>query len=163
MKWLSPVGDSASGIWPDDWHESLSYGESYELGYHTGVDLVHSSSTLLKPVWAASEGQVVFTGQVSGLGWTIVIEHPERIWTRYGHLWSLYVGRNQQVIAGQRIGVIDPGGLHLHFDIAKIDLGQNPSHWPGNDNELVYLHYLNPRYFLRQQLEACLCEQMENA
>jgi murein DD-endopeptidase MepM/ murein hydrolase activator NlpD len=74
--------------------------QKYGAG-HLGVDL---AAAVGSPVLAAGAGTVRFAGSVAGRG-VVVIVHPDGISTEYEPVRGL-VHTGQQVVAGQRIGVV---------------------------------------------------------
>ncbi len=132
---------SSSGfIWPTRGAYSLSSGYGYRSasisgwGYHGGIDIVRSGgSSAGTPVIAAASGTVVtaYAGS-TGYGNTVLIDHGNGYQTRYGHmLWgSITVYSGQHVYQGQQIGQIgstgNSTGPHLHFEILKNGVKQNP-------------------------------------
>jgi murein DD-endopeptidase MepM/ murein hydrolase activator NlpD len=112
------------------------------------------------PVYAAADGEIVFAGEVPGWqGQVIVIRHTledgSRIWTRYAHIRD--VAQSSMVKRGDRIGTIDDYNKdgapndHLHFDVARIDLGAKPGDWPGLDKTRLFDTYINPATWLRER------------
>ncbi|WP_195573999.1 peptidoglycan DD-metalloendopeptidase family protein [Paenibacillus sp. 1001270B_150601_E10] len=93
---------------------------------HKGIDLVSSDRTIM----AADDGVVVFAGVKNGYGNTIIINHRNGYKTLYGHLNSIDVNVGDIVEKGQAIAVMgntgDSTGTHLHFEIHKDDVIQNP-------------------------------------
>ncbi|KAF0112089.1 MAG: Peptidase M23 [Chloroflexi bacterium] len=128
----------------------------YRYGYifpdediaHTGIDIV---SPLHKPVLAAAEGKVVFTGYglLNGggdiddpYGLTVVIRHTfsfdsYTIYSVYAHLDRIDVKTGQWLKTGNQVGIIGmtgkTSGPHLHFEIRieneNGDKVQNPELW----------------------------------
>lgn len=163
----SPVDPTAFGRWgvTDDraWWDATPYATKYgDKGhYHTGADLnLAAFADSGKPVYAAADGIVRFAGVVSG--WQqalVVVEHNdagELCWTRYAHISvDANVRVGQSVARGQVLGVIadylpaGPAGDHLHFDVAKIDLGTKPDDWPGIDLARLKRDYVDPMQWLR--------------
>jgi murein DD-endopeptidase MepM/ murein hydrolase activator NlpD len=159
----SPVGSEAERNgpfstqrwkWVGNWFDSTPFLCWYFLGYHTGADLNLSQSTDADrdaPVYAVSDGTVIFAGQGRGKWGNIaVVEHPDAlvtlpngqtrrqtVWSRYGHISNdIRVKTGQTVKRGDLIGFIGLAldaktGWHLHFDIAYDErIRANPSHWP---------------------------------
>ncbi|MFZ6029489.1 MAG: M23 family metallopeptidase [Chloroflexota bacterium] len=159
----SPVGTEAERAgefsverwrWVGQWFDANPFLNWYFLGYHTGADLNLSQSTNADrhaPVYAVSDGTVIFAGQGRGKwGKIAVIEHPDAlvtlpngqtrrqaVWSRYGHLADdIRIQAGQQVRRGDLVGFIGlalgvKSGWHLHFDIAyDVRVRANPSHWP---------------------------------
>lgn len=146
----SPVTGTTE-IWGGDWFSAVGYAVSYSNGtaYHTGCDLNRPNyADAGKPVYAAADGQIVFSGVV--LGWqgqVVVIDHGG-VWTRYAHIKD--APGLGPVKRGQQIGIIadydrnGPKGDHLHYDVARIDLGARPDDWPGNNKARVISDYHDP-------------------
>ncbi|MEK5059991.1 peptidoglycan DD-metalloendopeptidase family protein [Paenibacillus shunpengii] len=92
---------------------------------HKGIDLVGNRS-----ITASDEGVVTFAGQQSGYGNVIIINHRNGYETVYGHLDSIGVKEGQIVDQGQNIGIMGntgrSTGTHLHFEIKKNSVAQNP-------------------------------------
>lgn len=96
--------------------------------YHGAVDIADSSAP---DIVAAESGTVIFAACViGGYGCHIEIAHAEGYQTLYGHLSRLYVGVGNQVSIGQAIGKMGSTGratgIHLHFEIKKDGILQNP-------------------------------------
>jgi hypothetical protein len=128
----------------------FGYGFYYpeETEVHTGVDI---GSPMYKPVLAAGDGQVVFTGfgLMNGggdindpYGLAILIRHSfsyedKTIYTVYAHLDSSEVEKGQIVKMGEEIGKIgltgNTSGPHVHFEVriedSKGGRVQNPELW----------------------------------
>lgn len=98
---------------------------------HSGLDLNGNNGGATDcgdPVYAAGDGIVAEAGPKSGWGNIIRIRHstPDGYrYTLYGHLQSIGVKIDQQVVIGQKIGAIGNGGVstacHLHFGVLIID------------------------------------------
>jgi murein DD-endopeptidase MepM/ murein hydrolase activator NlpD len=88
---------------------------------HGGVDLAGVPAGT--PVYAAKGGNVIISGDVSGYGNAVYIDHGDGTQTRYGHMQddSLPFTPGQPVVAGQRIGRVGNTGrgtgAHLHYEI----------------------------------------------
>ncbi|NJO93858.1 MAG: M23 family metallopeptidase [Hydrococcus sp. RM1_1_31] len=102
--------------------------------YHPAVDLGTPIGTSVK---AADGGVVTFAGNVSGYGYTVVVDHGNGVKTRYSHLDSYAVSQGKKVSQGQVIaksGNSDGNtgvstGEHLDFGIYVNDstgMGQLP-------------------------------------
>lgn len=102
--------------------------------FHPAVDLGTPTGT---PVKAADGGVVTFAGNVSGYGYTVVVDHGNGVKTRYSHLDSYGVQQGTSVSQGQVIaksGNSDGNtgvstGEHLDFGIYLNDrsgMGQLP-------------------------------------
>ncbi|MCM3785321.1 M23 family metallopeptidase [Neobacillus mesonae] len=103
---------------------SSSFGQRWGK-QHKGIDLVGN-----KTIMASDEGVVTFAGQQNGYGNVIIINHRNGYETVYGHLDSIGVKEGQVVEQGESIGVMGntgrSTGTHLHFEIKKNSVVQNP-------------------------------------
>lgn len=95
---------------------------------HEGLDLVAEVGT---PIMAAGGGIVVFAGFHPEFGNLVVIDHGNGVITRYGHCSKLDVKAGEVVLRGQVIGAVGgtghATGPHLHFEIRRNGVAQNPS------------------------------------
>lgn len=93
---------------------------------HTGVDLVAKYI----PVRASKEGVVSFAGYMNGYGKIIIIKHANNFETRYAHLSVISTKVGEKVNKGELIGKSGNSGRstgpHLHFEIRKNGVPQNP-------------------------------------
>ena len=87
--------------------------------FHAGVDFPAATGTA---VAAAGAGRVVFAGP-SGGGWgkLVVIDHGQRVRTRYAHLSRIGVRVGERVVVGSTVGLVgatgEATGPHLHFEV----------------------------------------------
>lgn len=85
---------------------------------HTGLDI---AAPLGRPVFAASDGIVLYSGNWGGYGKTVVIDHGASLTTIYGHLSAFYVKRSAKITKGQVIALVGSTGWstgpHLHFEV----------------------------------------------
>lgn len=92
---------------------------------HNGVDLVGN-----KNIHAADTGVVEFVGTKPGLGNAIIINHKNGYQTVYGHLSSFKTRVGDIVEKGDTIGIMgstgNSTGVHLHFEVHKNGVLQNP-------------------------------------
>ncbi|MBO4898028.1 MAG: peptidoglycan DD-metalloendopeptidase family protein [Clostridia bacterium] len=95
--------------------------------HHDGTDFGAAEGT---PVYAADSGTVSFCGVSGGYGNLIIINHKNGYETYYGHLSRILVSSGQQVEKGAKIGEVgstgNSTGPHLHFEIRKNSVPQNP-------------------------------------
>lgn len=173
LRFDSPVGTQAErdsdAFPPGQWFIATGYAQYYTAltnpAYHTGADLnLPNYADAGAPVYAAADGEVVFVGARSGWqGIMIVIRHPMTgavdaplgaVWSRSAHLKAPEVSIGDHVLRGELLGFIGdyaPAGSvndHLHFDLARIDLGERPGDWPGMDKARLLRDYYDPRAFL---------------
>jgi murein DD-endopeptidase MepM/ murein hydrolase activator NlpD len=95
--------------------------------FHSGLDF---TGGLGSPIYSTAPGIVSFTGQRSGYGNTIEIDHGAGFKTRYAHLSGIGVTVGQRVAVGQRIGALGNTGRstgpHLHYEVWVNGRAQNP-------------------------------------
>jgi murein DD-endopeptidase MepM/ murein hydrolase activator NlpD len=171
LRFDAPVGTvierSGAKLWPGDWWVAMDYGEAYppamhRSDYHTGVDLnLPNQADSGAPVYACADGTVVAVGPYAGWLLIVVVQHQledgTNVWSRYAHLANLQVTLHQPVLRGQQLGVIGDYGTpgkaddHLHFDIARIDLGQAPTDWPNLDRARLLRDYFDPLQLIQQR------------
>lgn len=90
--------------------------------FHGGIDYSAVTGT---PVYAASSGYVREQGWdisiAQGGGISVWLQHGPNLHTVYAHLSQSLVSNGQQVVAGQRIGLVgatgNVTGSHLHFAV----------------------------------------------
>ncbi|MFP4135228.1 MAG: LysM peptidoglycan-binding domain-containing M23 family metallopeptidase [Halothece sp.] len=120
--------------------ESVPVGQNYgwytdpeteQRRLHSGVNLMADVGT---SVLAAEEGKVTFAGEHPRYGNLVIILHNEKQ-TRYAHLESITVEKDQSVTAGEEIGTVGTSGQpneddsHLHFQVRY----QTPQGWVAQD------------------------------
>lgn len=117
------VINAAGWQWPTSGGVASGFGQRLHpiLGYyrmHTGADIGGAQG---QPIWAATEGLVIFTGNNGGYGNNVVIQHVNGVTTLYGHMSSIAVAEGDYVLAGDTIGAVGSTGLstgpHLHFEV----------------------------------------------
>jgi murein DD-endopeptidase MepM/ murein hydrolase activator NlpD len=95
--------------------------------FHSGQDF---AGAIMTPITATAPGVVSFTGQRSGYGNTVEIDHGRGFKTRYAHLAAISVSVGQHVSLGQRIGGMGSTGRstgpHLHYEVWVNGRPQNP-------------------------------------
>jgi murein DD-endopeptidase MepM/ murein hydrolase activator NlpD len=95
--------------------------------FHSGIDI---SNALGTPIYAYSSGTVTAANWSGALGNTITIDHGNGIVTRYAHLSEMFVSAGERVVGGQHIGAMGrtgyTTGVHLHFEVLKNGVHQNP-------------------------------------
>ena len=108
--------DSADFCFPVKGTKSSPYGWRWHRGHH-GVDIALRTG---EPIRAAFSGTVRVASRMGGYGNCIVLRHPNGLETLYGHLSKINVATNQQVNAGDIIGLGgstgNSTGPHLHFE-----------------------------------------------
>jgi murein DD-endopeptidase MepM/ murein hydrolase activator NlpD len=100
---------------------------------HPGIDIAAAIGT---PVTATAAGKVVFAGNDSTYGLTVIIEHADNISTLFGHNSELLVGVGSVVAAGQKIALSGNTGKstapHLHYEIRENGKPVNPLRYIDN-------------------------------
>jgi len=101
--------------------------DSRRYEFHQGIDI---ACPLNSPVYAARDGQVVFTGYEGGYGNLVVIRHEHGYSSYYGHLGTIKAAVGQQVKCGDLIALSGNTGRttgpHLHFETRRGRRAFNP-------------------------------------
>ena len=178
MSFQAPIGTeeerNSGKIWPGTWVDATPYATQYSLGFHTGADLNNNSprfdADAHAPIYAIGDGVVTYGQLVSKDVWgnLIVIYHgkvdDKPVYSRYAHVEELAVSKGMKVTMGQQIARVGNQfgkfAYHLHFDISTTEqLKTFPTYWPGNDRKGVLHHFVDPRLWLHQHLNANATEQ----
>ena len=101
-----------------------------EVSLHEGIDIAAFPGT---PVYAPSDGVVVFAGYKQGYGKVLVVDHGYELSTLYGHLADIMVSREQHIERGQVIGTIgstgNSSGPHLHYEVRISNVPVDPANY----------------------------------
>ena len=96
--------------------------------FHAGQDFAGGYMT---PVSATAPGVVSFTGDRSGYGHTVEVDHGGGYKTRYAHLAAIGVRVGQAVVVGSRLGGMGSTGrstgVHLHYEVWVQGRVQDPA------------------------------------
>jgi len=107
-----------------------SYNAGVLQSLHTGTDFAGAPGT---PIFAAGNGQVVFSGPLDVRGLATIIDHGWGIHTGYWHQTETYVQVGDMVNAGQVIGTVGSSGRvtgpHLHWELWVNDVPVDPMQW----------------------------------
>lgn len=100
-------------------HTTSGFGYRAIFGdFHLGHDWGIPTGT---SVYASCGGTVLSAGWNGSYGLSVLIQHPDGICTRYGHLSSISVSAGDKVSQKQRIGFSgstgNSTGPHLHFEV----------------------------------------------
>ena len=113
-------------MWPAQGRVTSEYGRRWGR-LHAGIDIGAPIGT---PIYAAAAGTVIFSGQQSGYGNVIIIDHGGGFTTLYGHQSRLMARDGQSVDRGSRIGSVGNTGRstgpHLHFETRYGGSPRNP-------------------------------------
>ena len=115
----SIAGRSGGGEQAWGWPSLGTIVEEFMPGQNKGIDI---SGSVGDPVFAANEGDVVYSGRddVQGIGNLLIIRHGERYLSAYGHNSRMLVTEGDTVNTGQKIAEIGnnpEGDPILHFEI----------------------------------------------
>lgn len=120
------TGLSAPTHWPLDEAGYVTRGQASSGSgdntpeAHPGVDI---AVPIGSPVRASGGGSVLQAGEDPEYGLFVLLEHPDSLQSKYGHLSRLTVTTGQLVQAGQVIGLSGNTGRssapHLHFEIRR--------------------------------------------
>ncbi|MDR0884250.1 MAG: peptidoglycan DD-metalloendopeptidase family protein [Oscillospiraceae bacterium] len=95
---------------------------------HSGVDIPMPTGT---PVYAMAAGTVIFSRYGQGVGYCVVIDHGDSLYTRYAHSSQLLVSEGEYVQQDQKIMLVgnsgDSSGAHLHIEVLIGGIGQSDS------------------------------------
>jgi len=132
MRSLSVAAQKLPLARPTDTSKSSGFGVRFDPfthrpAYHSGLDF---AGGIMTPIHATAPGIVSFTGQRSGYGNTVEIDHGAGFKTRYAHLAAVAVRTGQRVAVGQRLGGMGSTGRstgpHLHYEVWVNGRAQNP-------------------------------------
>ena len=97
--------------------------------FHAGIDIGAPYGT---PVYAMSDGVVLYAGPARGFGQEVVLSHPGGVTTVYGHVSRIIV-ESGPVRAGQVIALVgsegESTGPHLHAEVRVDDRPVDPIAW----------------------------------
>ncbi len=117
------VSATGSFVWP-----ASGYISQYSTWYHTAIDIANPASP---DILAADSGTVVTVlRQKFAYGHHVLIDHGNGFVTLYAHMTDIYVTQGQTIAKGQAVGRMGCTGrctgTHLHFEIRKNGVLQNP-------------------------------------
>jgi murein DD-endopeptidase MepM/ murein hydrolase activator NlpD len=97
--------------------------------FHDGIDVAAPYGA---PVYAMSDGAVLYAGPASGFGQEIVLTHRDGVTTVYGHVSRILVASGP-VKVGQAIALVgnegESTGPHLHAEVRVDDRPVDPIAW----------------------------------
>ena len=97
--------------------------------FHDGIDIAAPVGT---PVYAMSDGVVLYAGPASGYGSEVVLSHRGGVTTVYGHVSRILVSAGR-VGVGQPIALVGNEGIstgpHLHAEVRVDDAPVDPLVW----------------------------------
>jgi murein DD-endopeptidase MepM/ murein hydrolase activator NlpD len=114
-------------VWPAAGRITQGYS-----AYHHAIDIANRDGG---PILAADSGKVVVAGWIdnTGYGNRVMIDHGNGFVTLYGHMSVIQVQVGQTVQRGNVIGQMGSTGrstgTHLHFEIRRGGVGENPMNY----------------------------------
>lgn len=126
--WLCVNDDERNGFkMPFEGLVTSRYG--YRKGrYHNGIDIDLEVGDVVRSCWAGKVRYAKFNE--GGFGNLVIVRHYNGLETFYAHLSKLSVVPNQEVEAGQELGLGGntghSRGSHLHFEVRFYDAPMNP-------------------------------------
>jgi murein DD-endopeptidase MepM/ murein hydrolase activator NlpD len=97
--------------------------------FHDGIDIAAPYGA---PVYAMSDGTVLYAGPARGFGQEIVLTHKDGVTTVYGHVSRILVASGP-VRVGQAIALVgnegESTGPHLHAEVRVDDRPVDPIAW----------------------------------
>jgi lipoprotein NlpD len=124
----APQADPATPAfsWPVSGSVNSGFGPRGS-SFHDGLDIAAPEGT---PVHAVEDGGVIYSDQLRGYGNIVIIRHGGGIVSVYAHNQVNLVRDGQQVARGDVIARVGSTGRvtgpHLHFEIRKNNLAQDP-------------------------------------
>lgn len=131
-----PYSGGAMG-WPAPGYNRITSQYGYRIHpilkvkkLHTGIDIgVPTGGNIV----AAAEGTVIYSGSLGGYGNTIMLDHGGGIVTLYAHNSRLMVKEGAVVKRGDIVSKAGSTGMstgpHLHFEVRKNGVYQDPLTW----------------------------------
>ena len=108
----------AANAWA--WPSGGKVLDRFDEAHNKGIDI---GGSVGDPVYAASDGQVVYSGNgLPGYGKLVIIKHTDDYVSAYAHNNEILVTQGQAVKRGQRIadlGMTDASSPRLHFEIRR--------------------------------------------
>lgn len=124
---------STPSLWPV--HGWVTSGFGYRMSpwgdgarMHKGLDI---AAIYGSPIFAPSDGTVVFAGHKGGYGNTVIIDHGYGLSTLYGHTSEIFVGEGEKVKRGEKLAAVGNTGAstgpHLHYEVHVDGIPTDPS------------------------------------
>lgn len=125
-----PIGGGSNTTPSWRWPHSGALLQRFGQAGNKGLDI---GGGVGDPVFAASDGEVVYAGiGVQGAGNLVIIRHNERFLSAYAHNQTLLVQEGAQVVAGQQIAELGRDGsgeAKLHFEIRLAGQSVDPQEY----------------------------------
>jgi murein DD-endopeptidase MepM/ murein hydrolase activator NlpD len=123
---------STPSIWPTRGWVTSDFGTrldpyTAERKMHQGLDIASPHG---QPVYAPSDGTVVFVGTEGGYGKVLVIDHGYGVKTRFGHLSEIFAHLGDRIRRGEKVAAVGNTGRstgpHLHYEVRVNGIPENP-------------------------------------
>jgi murein DD-endopeptidase MepM/ murein hydrolase activator NlpD len=113
-------------IWPVSGAVNSPFGPRNET-FHDGIDIAAPEGT---PIHAIERGEVIYSDQLRGYGYIILLRHASGFVSVYAHNQSNLVREGQWVERGEVIARVGStgrvSGPHLHFEIRRYNAAEDP-------------------------------------
>jgi len=125
---------------------------------HSGKDFNLGSGSQDEglPVYAITDGEVVYSKNSGAWGNLVVIYHPAYgVWTRSAHLKDVFVKVGDKIKEGVQIGTIGGTGgwsPHLHFDLILKELSSWTKYTTGMSEKKVREYYADPELWINEMI-----------
>ena len=143
-KYIPTVGSTESWFWPTNLGYTISSYYGYRLqifeegNFHSGVDIAGTGYG--SPVYASNNGVIEVMKYAYDLGYHVIINHNNGLYTVYGHMsgFNSKFSQGSTVARGDIIGYVGSSGWatgpHLHFEIRTC------LRWSCNTNPMPFLY-----------------------
>lgn len=115
-----PDGSPVSGAWISSYFGRRVDPFTGMMAFHSGIDFAASEGALAR---AVAPGVVTWSGECSGYGQLVEINHGNGYVTRYAHNSHLLVKTGDRIAKGQAVSTVGSTGRstgpHLHFEVLK--------------------------------------------
>ena len=118
--------DRSPFVWPVDGVVTSTFGPRGE-SHHDGIDIAAPAGT---PVRAARGGRVLYSDELRGYGYLLILDHGDGYATVYAHNRTNEVATGAVVRQGDPIAEVgetgDTAQPNLHFEVRKDNVARNP-------------------------------------
>ncbi len=135
LRYKHELWEHTPSIAPADGELTSGFGHrihpiSGHYAKHEGLDIANKKWT---PVKASAAGMVSYAGSERGFGRHVIIDHGNGYITKYCHLEKVLVQPGRLVKRFENIGYMGgtgrTTGTHLHYEVHRNGLPQNPAHY----------------------------------
>jgi murein DD-endopeptidase MepM/ murein hydrolase activator NlpD len=123
------VEDTSRFLWPVPSSGRISSYYGHRHGrHHDGIDIAANSGS---NIVASDNGEVIFSGQMSGYGNIIVVKHSGGYHTVYAHNSKNIARKGSKVSRGEVVALVGSTGRstgpHLHYEIRRNNKVRDPA------------------------------------